>query len=106
MTPLTDRLLAVLFVQVWLAPSPTLALMVLIAAGLEALSVMPPAPRVSVLAPPMVTALVSSGVKVRLLIEKFCPNTVLRLPAPKRLKKTSSLLPGRPGVLLLKSAEE
>src|SRR5438552_14783617 len=80
--------------------------MVFSAAALDALFVMPPAPMVSVVAPPMVTALVSSGVNVRLLIEKSCPSDVFKLLAPNRLNNTSSLLPGRPGVLLLKSAEE
>src|SRR6476661_7192483 len=88
MAPLTVRVLPVLFVQVWPAPSETLALMLLSAAALEALSVMPPAPNVSVLAPPIVTAAVSSGVNVRLLIEKACPSTVFKLVAPNRLKNT------------------
>src|SRR5438105_3833309 len=106
MTPVTERLLAVLFVQVCAAPSATGAEITLSAATLEALSVMPPAPSVSVFAPPMTTAPVSSGVKVRLLIEKACPSTVFKLAAPNRLKNTSSELPGRPAVELLKSADD
>src|SRR4051794_6038006 len=70
------------------------------------LFVNPPLPIVSVLTPPIVAPAVSSVVKVRLLMEKSAPNCVLRLPAPNKLKNTSSAAPGRPGVPLLKSGED
>src|ERR1035438_8684803 len=60
-------------------------------------AVIPPAPIVSVLAPPMTTGALASGVKVRLLMLKSWPRVVLsKCPAPPKTKYTSSLLPGKP----------
>ena len=96
-TPLKVREFAELFAQVSFAPRTTAALIVYV---LGPLSVIPPAPIVSVCVPGvslMSTGLVASGVNVRLLIEKFVPSPWLSYCAAST-KKTSSPLPGTPSL--------
>lgn len=104
--PMTVKTFVVLFVHDCEAPSATFVLMVGSAPAFVALSVIPPVPIVSVFAPPIVTADTSSSVNVRLRMEKSAPSCVVKFAAPKKLKNTSSALPGMPPVPLLKSGDE
>ena len=86
MAPLTAKAAPVFTVQVWLAARPTGAEIVCVGVpelGVFTVMPLPPAASiVSIFVPPMVTALVAATSKVRLLMSKSEPfSVVVRFPA-------------------------
>ena len=106
--PLTVSRLVELFVQVWLPPKATPALIVTAAA--PEFTVRPPSPSVSVPPPPaMVTLFVLVGEVpriVRLLIEKFVPSVVLKFDVAFEVVKKTSVPESGSAVLVVPAASE